>query len=262
MDIPVFAAGGDGQCAALGASTLSKGSLYLNLGTALVGGLWSPTSELSSHWRTLISPTGSGYLLETVQKAGTYLIDWLLSNFSAGGLSASNFALLQAEIADIPIGSGGVLMCPYLLGCMDPHWDAEAKATITGLGSSHRLAHVYRAALEAMTLELVRSLQQMRSRGLSVDKVMAIGGGAENAVWLQMIADAGNVEVVRGLSNQASSLGAAMSAAVGLGWYTDFHSASTGMVKLGRRWIPRQSHQDEWIGLSERQSKIYLMLHD
>jgi xylulokinase len=254
---PVYAAGGDGQCAALGAGATSAGTLYLNLGTALVGGLWSPTSELSNYWRTLVSPTGDGYLLETVQKAGTYLVDWLLNNFSAGGTAPANFDELNARIAKLPIGSDGVVISPYLVGCMDPHWDADASATITGLRADHTIAHLYRAALEAMTVEFDRAQQQMRDRGLRIDRIMAIGGGAENGAWLQMIADATGVEVVRCHSNQASSLGAAITAAVGAGWFASFNEACAAMVHTGQTWKPDVATRDLWSALSQRQERIY-----
>ncbi|MGF1475728.1 MAG: FGGY-family carbohydrate kinase [Geminicoccaceae bacterium] len=38
---PVFAGGGDGQCAALGTNCTASDQAYLNLGTAVVGGIWS-----------------------------------------------------------------------------------------------------------------------------------------------------------------------------------------------------------------------------
>lgn len=254
---PLFAAGGDGHCAALGAGAIGQGRLYLNLGTALVGGLWSPRAELSPYWRTLVSPTGSGYLLETVQKAGTYLVDWLLHNFSAGGTLPANFARLNDAILDLPIGSEGVMICPYLMGCMDPHWNADASATISGLRADHGLVHLYRATLEAMTLELSRALSQMAAHGIQPDRIIAIGGGAENAAWLQMIADSCGVEVVRCYSNQASSLGAAITAGVGAGWYDGYSEACAAMVRTGRSWSPVLSTRPAWQALSHRQGALY-----
>lgn len=254
---PVFAGGGDGHCAGLGVSAISPGVVYLNLGTAVVGGLWSPTPELSRYWRTLVSPTGDGYLLETCQRAGAYFVNWLLDTFAGGREDPRIFEQLEAEARRLPVGSGGVSVCSYLLGCMDPHWDEDARATFTGMGPETTMSHLYRASLEAITLEFARALEQMRSTNVAIDRVLAIGGGAGSKLWLQMIADATGLPVIRSLSNEASALGAGMAAAVGTGWYGDFMAATAAMTRIAEQVDPESRLFEEWQMLSARQGQVY-----
>ena len=254
---PIYAAGGDGHCAGLGVSAIGPGVVYLNLGTAVVGGLWSPTPELSRYWRTLVSPTGEGYLLETCQRAGAYFVNWLLDSFGGSREDPEIFNRLEAAARKLPVGSGGVSVCSYLMGCMDPHWDENARATFTGMGPETNLSHLYRASLEAITLEFARALEQMRLTNVAVDKVLAMGGGAGSALWLKMIADSTGVPVIRSLSNEASALGAGMSAAVGAGWYADFASASASMSRIAEQLDPDASQFEEWQALSLRQAQVY-----
>lgn len=254
---PIFAAGGDGHCAGLGVGVLEPGTVYLNLGTALVGGVWSETPEISQSWRTLVSPDGHGYLLESVQRSGAFFINWLLDTFAGGRADPAIFTQLEAEANDLPVGSGGVMVSPYLLGCMDPHWDQSARATFTGLGAETAMAHLYRASLEAVTLEFVRSLMEMRRKGVNAERIFVIGGGAESRLWLRMIADASGLPVVRSLSNEASALGAGMSAAVGAGWYDGFREASQAMRQHAEQVDPRVALFEEWQALSRRQARIY-----
>ncbi len=254
---PIYAAGGDGQCAGLGVNAARDGVVYLNLGTAIIAGLWSPTPEIGPYWRTMISPTGSGYFLESVQRAGAFFVNWVIDTFMGGRSDPGIFARMEAEATEIPIGSGGLLVCPYLTGCMDPHWDSAARATFTGLGSEHRPAHIYRAALEAITLETARALEAMRGAGLHTNEILAIGGGAGSPLWLQMIANATGLPTRRSLTNEASALGAGIIAAAGAGWYPSIEAAAAGMTRIAETIEPDTSVRATWDALSRRQAAVY-----
>ena len=255
---PVFVAGGDGHCAGLGVGAIAPGVVYLNLGTAVVGGMWSPHPDISPYWRTLISPTGTGYLLEAVQRGGAFFLNWFVDNFAGGRRDPDVFARLEAQAAAIPVGSDGVTVCTYIVGCMDPHWDGEATASFTGMTAAHTTAHLFRAALEAITLEFARALQAMRGEGLDPQHILAIGGGAANEAWLRMIADATGLPVIRSLSNEASALGAGISAAVGAGWFAGFQEAVNAMTRTAGRIDPDPASRATWDALSQRQAQVYM----
>ncbi|ABC92889.1 MULTISPECIES: xylulokinase [Rhizobium] len=257
---PVFAGGGDGNCAGLGVNAINPGAVYLNLGTAVVGGGWSETPELSRYWRTLASPSGEGYLLESCQRGGAYFVNWLLDTFAGSRNGARIFERLEAEANSLGVGSGGVTVCSYLVGCMDPHWDENARASFTGMGPETGMGHLYRASMEAITLEFVRSLNEMRRRDVAADRVFVIGGGASSALWRQMVADSTGLPVIRSLSNEASALGAGMSAAVGAGWYSGFHAAADAMSRLAEQVDPDLTKNHAWAELSHRQANVYLSL--
>lgn len=254
---PVYAAGGDGHCAGLGVGAINPGAVYLNLGTAVVGGIWSAEPELSRYWRTLISPSGHGYLLESCQRAGAYFVNWLLDTFAGGRSNPEIFERLEAQARQLPIGSGGVTVCTYLVGCMDPHWDEDARAAFTGMGPDTSMGHIYRASLEAITLEFARAIDQMRASNVAIDRIVAIGGGANSPLWLSMIADSTGLPVIRGLSSEASALGAGMTAAVGAGWYADFPDAAAGMTRIAEQIDPVPGNFPAWRELSARQAKVY-----
>jgi xylulokinase len=253
----VYAGGGDGNCAGLGVNAIGPGVVYLNLGTAVVGGCWSINPALSRFWRTLVSPDGNGYLLESCQRGGAYFVNWLIDSFAGGRNDPAVFARLENEARNLEIGSGGVTALPYLVGCMDPHWDTSARAGFIGLGPETGIAHVYRAALEAITLEFTRSLAEMRRSGAYARRISVIGGGAQSQLWRQMVADATGLPVVRSLSNEASALGSGMSAAVGAGWYSDFNAAAVGMSQLAEEVEPNHNVAERWEDLSTRQGRLY-----
>jgi len=260
--LPLVAAGGDGQCAGLGVNGAREGVVYLNLGTALITGAWAPDPMISLNWRTMTSPTGNGYFLEGCQRAGAFLINWFVDTFAGGRDDPSVFSKLEAEAARIPVGSEGVTVCPYLTGCMDPHWDTGARASFNGLSPNHGLGHLYRAVLEAMTLESARTITAMKENGLKIEKIVAVGGGGNSPLWTRMFADATGLPVHISQSLEASSLGAAMSAAHGAGWFETLDTAAAEMSDEGETVIPDPQMRDTWNALSARQFASYRPEHN
>ncbi len=259
INLKIFAGGGDGQCAGLGVNAIAGGRAYLNLGTAIIAGASSQDLRLSNFWRTLISPTGQGYFLEAVQRAGAFFVNWFLECLGSGERTPETFAKLDEQASKIDIGSEGVLVQTHLSGCMDPHWDPQAFGTFLGLRTHHTQAHLYRASLEALTLESARAMQKMVSEGVELRKINAIGGGAQSHLWMKMIADATQLPVQRSLSNEASALGAGISAAVGAGWFASFEEAAAAMTNEAELIEPDQNVAEKWQDLSMRQSKIYMI---
>ncbi|MEM1385672.1 MAG: FGGY-family carbohydrate kinase [Pseudomonadota bacterium] len=254
---PVFAAGGDGQCAGLGVNAARPGVVYLNLGTALITGAWAAEPMTGMAWRTMTSPTGEGYFLEGCQRAGAFLLNWIIDTFAGGRDDPMVFERLEEEAAGMPIGSDGVAVCPYLTGCMDPHWDPSARGTIDGLGPQHGIGHIYRATLEALTLESARCIEAMRRNGLAPEKIVAVGGGGNSSLWTKMFADATGLPLHVSNSLEASALGAGMSAAVGADWFDGFDAAAEAMSGMGPPILPDASVRAAWQAASARQAAAY-----
>lgn len=254
---PVYVAGGDGQCAGLGVHATAPGAVYLNLGTAVITGASSPTALIGPAWRTITSQTGQGYFMESCLRAGTFLVDWLVGNIGGKQTTPEVFAELEKAAQVLPVGSEGVVMSPYLSGCMDPHWDIAARASFHGLRADHGFVHLFRATLEAVTLQSARFVQALRAHDIEPDRLIAVGGGSSNALWTQMLADATGLPLIKCMSREASSLGAAMSAAVGAGWYDSFDAAAEAMVQFGARTNPDPSQAPLWAELSVRQGATY-----
>ena len=254
---PVFAAGGDGQCAGLGVNAARPGTVYLNLGTALITGAWSETPRTGMDWRTMTSPTGEGYFLEGCQRAGAFLVNWVIDTFAGGRADPAVFDRLETEAAALPVGADGVSVCPYLTGSMDPHWDPSARASIQGLGPQHGIGNIYRAVLEALTLESARCIEAMRADGLTLDRMVVVGGGGNSALWTRMYADATGLPLHVSDSLEASALGAGMTAAVGAGWFSGFDEAAETMSGMGPALQPDPATRDAWDAASARQAAAY-----
>jgi sugar (pentulose or hexulose) kinase len=230
--LPIFSGGGDGHYAGLGTNCTMPNKAYVNLGTAVVSGVWSPVYRYDRAWRTLLAAQGEGYIYESVLRSGSFLVNWFVDQFVPGGREdPAVFTRLEAAAQKIPIGCDGLLIQPYWSGVMDPYWDVSARGVTFGQSGSHKLAHFYRAILEGITLDQVlrtRALEE--ASGERMDHYVVIGGGAESPLWRQMLADASGKPVLISETVEASALGAGMTAAFGAGWFSSIGEAARQMA--------------------------------
>lgn len=238
---PVVAGGGDGQCAALGAGVTQSGRAYLNFGTALVSGLCADRYAADLAFRTLYGCIDGTFIYETVVRTGTYLVSWFLENILAleQGRRTPREDLLDTLAAAVPPGANGLMVVPYWLGSMMPHWDAAARGITLGWSPAHGRAHFYRAILEGLLFEQRAQMDAVEAAsGLRVEEHVLTGGGSRSAVWSQMAADVSGRPAVRCPTSEATSLGAAILAAAGAGLYPDVRSAAAAMSSPGERLAP------------------------
>jgi glycerol kinase len=114
--------------------------------------------------------------------------------------------------------SDGVVFVPALAGLGAPHWCSEARGTISGMTLSTRPAHVARATLEAIALQIGDVLAAIEADlGTRVGELVIDGGAARNPLLAQILADLLDRDIARPRITEASALGAARMAAVAVG---------------------------------------------
>ncbi|MEZ5932064.1 MAG: FGGY-family carbohydrate kinase [Alphaproteobacteria bacterium] len=230
---PVVAGGGDGQAAGLGTGVLGPGRAYLNLGTASVSGVYGDAYATDPAFRTMTSLTGEGYIFELCLITGTFLVNWLVEQLFEEDPAADPdiYRKLEREAAGLPAGSDGLMLMPYWGGVMTPFWDADARGLLIGLSSEHGRGHIYRAMMEGIALDEAMGLEGIeRVTGERIDELLTIGGGSKSDLWSRIVANATGKPVKRLATAEASSLGAAITAAVGAGWFADAVAAATAMA--------------------------------
>ncbi|ATW24874.1 FGGY-family carbohydrate kinase [Candidatus Formimonas warabiya] len=151
------------------------------------------------------------------------LTRWIRDNLAAelveaeerGGENA--YDRLFDMIRSVPPGSDGVVVLPYFYGERMPVCDPDAKGIIFGLKLSHTKGHIFRAALEGIAFGIEQCLALYRKSGLKIEGATAVGGGARNSAWMQMVSDICGLEQHIPQVLQGASYGDAMIAALALG---------------------------------------------
>lgn len=228
---PVVAGGGDQAAAAVGVGSVQPGVLSVSLGTSGVvfattgGPLIEPEGRLHAFCHSV---PGRWHVMGVMLSAGGSL-RWFRDGFAPG----VGFSELVGEAGEVPPGSDGLLFLPYLTGERTPHPDPLARGAFVGLTVRHGRSHLARAVLEGVAFGLRDSLELMRSVGVSEStQIRATGGGSKSPLWRQILADVMETAVVTTSTSEGAAQGAAMLAAVGVGWFPTVEGACGQLVEV------------------------------
>jgi sugar (pentulose or hexulose) kinase len=256
----VVAGGGDGQSAGLGVNALTSDRAYLNLGTAVVSGTFTKTYIIDKSFRTMSSCSEDGYYCETSLRSGTFLIDWFIQQVLkiSPARKPDIYRQLEAEAGETEPGSKGLMVLPYWNAVMNPYWDPDARGCIVGLSSEHNRGYLFRAILEGIAMEQTLATQAVeKATGKKTEEYAIIGGGAKSELWRQIIADISGKKVVIMSSDEASSLGAGISAAVAAGWFQTFEDAANNMAHVKSIIEPDNQNKEIYNNRLTEYRKIY-----
>jgi glycerol kinase len=137
--------------------------------------------------------------------------------FATALLGLADEAALTELAASVP-DSAGVVFVPALAGLGAPHWCSSARGTISGMSLGTRPAHVARATLEAIALEIGDVVAAVEADlGATIPELSVDGGAASNPLLMQLLADLLDKKIARPRVTEASALGAARLASEALG---------------------------------------------
>src|SRR5690606_31146810 len=142
---------------------------------------------------------------------------------------------IEALATSVP-SSDGVVFVPALTGLGAPHWRAEARGVIHGLTRGPTKAHLARATLEGIALQIA-DLIGARSADAQPPRRerRADGGAAANDLLMRMQADFAQVPIVRPLKVETTAFGAGYLAGLGIGLWPDT-SALQAAWQVDRRF--------------------------
>lgn len=260
--VPVVAGAGDAPAAALGAGVVGPETMLLALSTGAQ--VLVPTAEARvdrrgrAHTFCGALPPGPGragwYQMGATLSAGLAM-RWLRDRvFALAGADADERMAAWAEEA--PLGAGGLLFLPYLVGERTPLMDPGARGAFVGLAARHGRAELVRATMEGVTLAAADAYGVLREIGAAPERIALAGGGARSAVWRGIVADVFGLPVVPLASVEQSALGAALLAGAGI---RAFDPAETS-----RRWAgygdpvePNPERHDRYVELLELFRRAY-----
>jgi xylulokinase len=240
---PVIAGCADHVASAYVAGAARDGDLVLKFGGA--GDILLSTAKAVTDPRLFIDYhiLPDHYFSNGCTAATGSLLNWIVRELASGEIAKAEahglpiHAWLDRLAAEVSPGSEGVVLLPYFLGEKTPLHDPHARGTIVGLGLHHKLAHIWRAALEGVIFGFRHHVEVFHEMGLLVQRVFACDGGAASNLWLQIAADALAVPVTRIDRHPGSCLGAAYVAGYGVGAFKDLGGVSN-YVAAGRVFRP------------------------
>lgn len=176
---------------------------------------------------------------------------------AAGGPDA--YETMMADVEAIAPGSDGLITLPYFAGERTPVNDPDARGILFGLTLAHTRAHLYRSALEGVGYSIAQQIAIMRSHeNVPIDRIIAVGGGTQNPVWMQIIADILGTPVSTPAVTVGACFGDALMAALAVkhpGF--ESYSALTNFIQDGITYQPDMKKHRQY----EKYQEIYELLY-
>lgn len=233
---PVVAGGADMATSVTGVGAVTPGIVAITIGTSAQVTTSLATLLSGAQGRVDFHPhaaTGLLYLMGSIFSGGLTL-QWLAKAFGEedelGRLGNRYFDRLSDQAASSSAGSEGAMFLPFLVGSGTPDFDPDVAATYLGMSLATGRPQLVRAALEGVAFNARECVAVVEDLGLPVQHVHLGGGGAASPVWRTIIASVLGIPVRPVAVRDASALGAAALAAVGIGVFADVPSASRAMV--------------------------------
>jgi glycerol kinase len=224
--IPIAGMAGDQQAALFGQACFAQGDAKCTYGTGafvLVNCGAKPIASRFGLLSTMGWQVGDEvvYALEGSCFIAGAAVQWLRD-----GLGIIESAKDIERLARSVPTSDGVSFVPALAGLGAPHWDPDARGVICGLTRGSTAAHIARATLEAIALQVNDLLLAMSDDlGRPISKMRVDGGAAANDLLMQFQSDVSGTAVERPTELESTARGAAMLAGVGAGLFASGRDA-------------------------------------
>jgi glycerol kinase len=228
--IPIAGIAGDQQAALFGQVCTKPGMVKNTYGTGCFMLMHTGAKPITSKNNLLTTVAWriggrTEYALEGSIFIAGAVVQWLRDGLEIIRTSAE----VEGLAASVP-DTGGVYLVPAFAGLGAPHWDQYARGTIVGLTRGTTKAHLARAALEGIALQVMDVLKAMEAdAGIKLKELRVDGGASANDLLMQLQADLLNVPVVRPKVAETTALGAAYLAGLAVGFWKN-------QADIARQW--------------------------
>lgn len=216
--VPIGGMAGDQQAAVVGQACFQRGDAKSTYGTGCFVLLNTGKEAVTSKNGML---TTIAYQLDgeiTYALEGSIFVAGAAVKWLRDGLGLINQAADTNDMATKLDGNGGVYMVPAFVGLGAPHWDPDARASITGLTFAATGSHIARAALESVAYQTADLMNAMVADGARDARQIRVDGGmAANDWFCQFLADMLATDVVRPANIETTAAGAAFLAGMAVG---------------------------------------------
>ena len=233
QDVNVIAGAGDQAAGAVGLGVVNDGDVSISLGTSGVVFVSSDQffPDEKSHLQSYAHANGK-YHLMAVMLSAAGSVHWFRKIIKDISFEAMYNGIEKAD------SSEQLFFLPYLMGERAPINDPNARGVFLGLSAKHTIFDMGRALIEGVTFALKDSKCLIQELGINISEIKITGGGAQNDIWCQIVADTMNAKVIRTIANEGPALGAAILAMVGSGAYHSVNEACKQVIKIEKIFDP------------------------
>jgi xylulokinase len=251
--IPVMGGAGDYPMTLLGSGVIRTGMGSDVTGTSTLITLMCDEPFLDPVITNVRGIAGS-WAAFTILDAGGDAMRWARRAFHEKAYSYERIVQLASEA---PAGADRLFFLPYLNGERLAE-KTNSRAQFFGLTSSHGAAHLHRAVMEGVAFASRRNIEIMKSRGNTLERVVAASGGAKTRLWLEIKASIYGCPILVAAEPESGVLGCALVAAVGAGFFNSLPEAVSAVVSFSEEIAPNPA----WIERYEPMQQLFNRLYE
>ncbi|MBO6047171.1 MAG: xylulokinase [Erysipelotrichaceae bacterium] len=260
--IPVVAGGLDAAMGALGVGVLKEGQTQEYGGTSCGFSICMESFHYDPRMVLCRHVVPDKWLMQAGSNAGGHIMKWLQDQLGDCGKlidPEKNTLDLYNELAEmVPAGSEGLVFLPYMNGERTPIWNPTAKGVWFGLDYNKTTGHLIRSAMEGVVFVERHNLDVAKSTGAKITDMLATGGSTKSRLWTQMKADVLQVPVLIPKADEATALGSAILAGVGVGVYDSYEEAIALTMDVKKRYEPSTKDLETY----EKSYKLYREVYE
>ncbi|MCR9017356.1 glycerol kinase GlpK [Aquiflexum gelatinilyticum] len=220
VPIPIAGIAGDQQAALFGQLCTHPGMAKTTYGTGcfLMMNTGEEPVRSNNKLLTTIAWEVNGkvnYALEGSVFIGGAAIQWLRD-----GIELFGHAKESEKLATSLDDNDGVYFVPAMAGLGAPHWDQNARGAFFGITRGTTIAHMTRAALEAIAYQVRDVLDAMqKDSGAPIKELRVDGGATANNFLMQFQSDILQTKIKRPKIIETTAIGAAFLAGLAVGFW-------------------------------------------
>ncbi len=262
--LPVYAGGGDAVIQNTGMGIVKEGTLGIVMGTSGVVATAMDKFGVNEGGKLqFFCNNASGkYMAFGCQLSCAGSMEWFKNTFFAN--VQNPFEEINKGAQKSGIGAKGVVFLPYLTGERCPYPNPDARGVFYGLSLVNDLGDMARAVMEgvAFGLRQMYELILKTNESLKIKEIILSGGGANSALWKQIMADVFNlpVKILDG-AGEGGAYGGALVAGVGIGIFDSLEQAHK-VHKVKEVIEPVAKNHQEYNKVMKIYEKLYFDLLD
>jgi len=271
---PVIISGGDAQLGSVGVNAVLPGQ------TSIFGGsFWQQEVNMDTvrvdpkcRIRVNCHSVPKMWQMEGISFFPGLIARWFRDTFCqeeqsmARNTGLDAYDLLERQATQVPAGAYGIV-CTFSDVMNYIRWKHAAPSFINlDIFSSEKSgkAALFRALQENAAYVAYGNLQVIASNtGAFPKEVIFAGGASKGELWPQIVADVFGVPLKVPVVKEATALGAALCAGVGVGIYSSLAEAGNSTVQWDKFYEPDekthqiyQEHYDKWRRVYEKQMEL------
>lgn len=262
---PLVMGTGDQQAGCVGCGCVKEGTGYACGGTAGItaGKSRAFLRDPAKKCYVLGTPDGAWVMEGQANSAGS-AFKWFKGEFcdveelTAKHLRTEVYDFMTDAAKNSPPGANGCFFLPYLQGANTPNYESNARGNYVGMTIAHTRNDITRATMEGICYDIRDMLEAMVEGNVpNFTTVRLTGGISRSKFWCQMQADIYNRPCETVEVEEATALGCAMLAAVGVGIYKDYDAAAEKMVKVTGHYEPHPESAARYEDAFQTWKRVY-----